>query len=162
MTQLYLTLGSKSVLQEIQKNNPRRPLKLYHPDSMGEKDNLLLEVTGRSSVFKQPAQYDLIAGDAFASLRNFLHLFYFTFNDDENDHYRNRLIKVVTQLAQQDQVALLGIQKDIRKKFLLLTSWPNAQQYQLFQQSPLFDQIKDLADQSANDWSFYEISYSLE
>lgn len=162
MSNLYLTLGSDSVLDAIITQNPKHDLYLMKPQAALSPNSQLLEISNHKSIFKAPITYAIRYQSQPAPIRTINHFMYFNFNVDEDQALWQRLRNFAELTNHENHSSFLAVRAGVRKQYLLYTSWDALSDWQAFQKLPDFATIDALKNRSAKDWSFYESRYVIE
>lgn len=163
MKNIFLTLGSQPVLDQIIQTHPERQFYLMTPWQNDTDDDQLLELTDRPSVSVLPIAYTVRYTSTpqmqpFA-FNNFM---FFSFNTDEDDGLWKRLVHFTESTKAPTHHSLLAVKAGARKQYLLYTSWQNVLDWQTWREQPAFKTITELKARSTHDWRYSETCYTLK
>jgi len=148
---ISMTFGSEPILSKIKKDNPDRDLILY--DALNNRNELmLLDVSGKDSIFKSLVQYDVLSHGGTDDWHGFISFIATKLDIDQQKVFDARINQLMSNPLPSGMHSIYSLHsyKNINER-VLLTTWNSPTQFEMWKKAnPLL-----MPETYNNDPSFY-------
>ncbi|GAY74039.1 monooxygenase [Lentilactobacillus kosonis] len=132
---ISITFGSEPILNKIKKANPDRELILY--DALSNRNELmLLDASGKDSVFNSPVQYDVLSHSGTDDWRGFVSFITAQIDSDQQKVFDARVNRLMSNPLPDGMRSIYSLHtyKNINER-VLLTTWNSPSQFELWKKA---------------------------
>lgn len=157
--QINATFGTRAILLQIQNKYPDHQLLLMQA-SAADDQYMLLDVSGKPSVFQSPVSYEVLVQKGAGDWKGMTSLIFVTLPLEEQKVFESKISSFAAEPEMKNGLQHFFALRDAKdnSSFVILTSWHQDSEYSVWRRSASF---KPFDKYLTSAYSFHESRYEF-